>query len=150
MFDHFPWRYAGPHTVVWHIEPSHIDHYNHVNNGAYVNQLEALAWSHSNALGLTFKDYQDHDRGMVIRRHEIDYLMPCHIDDEIVCGTWITFCDNKLNLVREFEFYCTRRQKKVFAAKTEFICVSLSTGAPKRMPEHFKHIYGKACIGRDG
>lgn len=146
MSEAYPWRYDAPYTLLWTIESSHIDHYNHVNNGAYVNQIEALAWAHSNALGLRFEDYQDHDRGMVIRRHEIDYLLPCHLGDSLICGTWITHCDNKLNLSRQFEFYCTRRQQKVFAAKTDFICVSLSTGAPKRMPEKFRDIYGSACI----
>lgn len=67
-----PWRYPSPFTKLWQIDASHLDHYNHVNNVAYLSQAEALAWSHSNSLGLHFSDYQSLNRAMVIKRHELD------------------------------------------------------------------------------
>ncbi|MEC7692294.1 MAG: thioesterase family protein [Pseudomonadota bacterium] len=128
----------------WQKNDSHIDHYQHVNNVAYLSQLESLAWSHSNHLGLTFDDYRACGKGMVIHRHELDYLLPCHEGDTLLCATWIVECDGKLNLERRFQFICPVRRKTVFAARTRFVCVNLKTGAPARMPALFKNTYTEA------
>ncbi|NDW23004.1 acyl-CoA thioesterase [Alteromonas hispanica] len=140
------WMYDKPFIQDWHIDATHIDHYNHVNNVAYLAQLEKLAWAHSNALGLQFTDYQTLNRGMVIRRHELNYHLPAHLNDTLQCATWIVKCDNKLTLSRQFQFICPKRKKTVFDALTQFVCVSLGTGAPKRMPAQFIKAYGEACI----
>ena len=141
-----PWRYANPFIQKWQIETAHLDHYEHVNNVAYLSQAEALAWKHSNALGLCFNDYKELNRGMVIKRHELDYHLPTHKGDTLLCATWIVGYDNKLTLQRQFQFICERRQKTVFEALTTFVCVALDSGQPKRMPERFKAVYGGACI----
>lgn len=144
-----PWRYPDPFTKSWHIGSDDIDHYQHVNNVAYVRQAEATAWAHSNALGLHFDDYKQLDRGMVIKRHELDYCLAAHENDELLCGTWITEYDGRLSLKRQFQFICTRRKKTVFEAQTTFVCVSLSTGMPKRMPDLFKSVYGEARLFKE-
>ena len=141
-----PWMHDAPFIEQWHIDETHIDHYQHVNNVAYVTQLEKLAWAHSNALGLHFSDYQSLNRGMVIKRHELNYHLPTHLGDGLYCATWIVHCDSKLTLKRQFQFICPKRMKTVFDAVTTFVCVSLDTGAPKRMPAQFTEAYGKACI----
>jgi len=144
--DALPWMFESPFIKTWRIDHTHIDHYKHVNNVAYLAQAEKLAWSHSNALGLHFADYQDLNRGMVIKRHELNYHLPSHLDDELKCATWIVDCDDRLTLKRQFQFICPERKKTVFDALTTFVCVSLDTGMPKRMPELFKRAYGDACI----
>lgn len=139
-----PWKFSSPYTLTWDIREKDIDHYQHVNNVAYLTQLEALAWSHTNALGLSFADYQNLDSAMVIRRHELDYAMACHLGDTLACGTWITACDGRLQLTRQFQFICMRRKKTVFSAHTAFVCTRLSSGAPRRMPPAFKETYTAA------
>ncbi len=145
MSEALPWRYRDPFYERWNIETHNIDHYGHVNNQAYLARLESLAWAHTNALGLSFSDYQQLDRAMVIRRHELDYHLACHHGDTLHCATWITACDKRLSLTREFQFICERRLKTVFSAKTEFVCTALSTGKPKRLPAKFIEVYGGAC-----
>ena len=147
MSEQLPWKHSTPYVERWTIDETHIDHYQHVNNVAYLTRLEQLAWAHSHSLGLNFENYREADRGMVIRKHELNYLLPSHLGDELYCATWITECDNVVTLKREFQFICPRRNKPVFEAETQFICVSISTGAPKRMPPLFRDIYGSACIG---
>ena len=142
------WMLDNPYVQHWHIDETHIDHYQHVNNVAYLSQLESLAWAHSNALGLQFADYQALNRGMVIKRHELNYHLPTHLGDTLECATWIVFCDRKLTLKRQFQFICPKRNKPVFDALTTFVCVSLDTGTPKRMPKQFVDIYGEACISK--
>ena len=144
--NNLDWQFDAPYTQTWAIQNAHIDHYNHVNNVAYLSQLESLAWAHTNALGLRFEDYQALDSAMVIHRHELDYILPCHQGDELACSTWITACDGRLHLTRQFQFICLRRFKTVFKAKTEFVCARLSSGAPRRMPQAFKNTYCGAVI----
>ncbi|WP_026374686.1 acyl-CoA thioesterase [Aestuariibacter salexigens] len=140
------WQFPDPHIIEWRIAKQEIDHYNHVNNVAYVSMLEKLAWSHSNALGLTIDDYRALDRGMAISRHEIDYLAAALLDDVLLCATWIVQCDSRLKLSRRFQFIRQHDGATVLKARTDFVCIALSSGRPKRMPERFCDVYGSACI----
>lgn len=139
------WFHDAPFVIAWRVDESCIDHYLHVNNVAYLSQLESLAWAHSNSLGLSFSDYQATNRAMVISKHELNYLQACHLGDEIACATWIIECDGKFRLSRAFQFINVQTGKTVFKAQTDFICCALDTGRPKPMPELFKKVYGEAC-----
>lgn len=127
----------NPFTCLWSIDSDVIDHYGHVNNVAYVKQLEVTAWRHSNELGLTIAAYQQVDRGMAIIEHHIKYLGAVLENDLIICATWITHCDKRLTLTRYFEFYSKAKQKIILKAETKFACIALSSGKPKKMPELF-------------
>lgn len=142
----YPWRLPDPYIVDWQITPAHIDHYNHVNNVAYVAQLEKVAWSHSNALGLDIKTYQQLDRGMAISKHVIDYHAAAVLGDELLCATWIIECDSRLKLSREFQYIRCSDQRTMLTARTDFVCIALSTGKPKRMPKEFAQHYGEAKL----
>lgn len=149
------WKYPHPFVRAWRITQEHIDHYQHTNNVAYLSRLERLAWEHSRSLGLEFSDYQTLDRAMVITQHKLQYHAPSHLNDELACATWIVKCDNKFRLSRCFEFIKLADNRKneekgdakmVFSAQTDFVCCSLSTGMPKKMPKAFAEIYGSALI----
>lgn len=144
MFSSFNWLLPSPHIIEWQIEAQHIDHYAHVNNVAYVSKLEEVAWSHSNKLGLTIEQYQQLDRGMAIRRHEIDYQAAAHLGNKLLCATWVVACDRKLKLARQFQFIRQADGLSMLKARTEFVCIALSCGKPKRMPEIFAQTYGAA------
>ena len=138
------WQLPNPFISQWSIRPEHIDHYGHTNNVAYLSRLESLAWEHSSSLGLCFEDYKALDRAMVITQHELNYHLASHLGDELACATWLVHCDNKLRLGRRFQFINLKNKKTIFTARTEFVCVSLQTGTPKKMPQDFIEIYGKA------
>lgn len=140
------WLYPNPFVKQWEICQEHIDHYQHVNNVAYVKQLEITAWAHSNQLGLSIEKYQALDRGMAISRHQINYLSPAHLGDVIECATWIIACDKKLTLSRQFQFIRQSDHTPMLTAQTDFVCIALSSGKPKRMPREFSSVYGPAQI----
>lgn len=143
------WDKPQPHTINWAIDETQIDHYNHVNNVEYVTKLEQVAWSHSNALGLNIDEYRQLDRGMAINKHEIHYLAPTRLEDQIICATWIIHCDKKLKLSRHFQFVKQSNNTTVLRAQTDFVCIGLSCGRPRRMPAKFAEIYGNAVIGEE-
>ena len=140
------WQLPNPFLNLWQVTPDQIDHYQHANNVTYVSQLEATSWAHSNHLGLTIEQYQALDRGMAISRHEINYLAAAHVNDLIDCATWIVQYDNKLKLTRLFQFIRQGDRKTLLTARTEFVCIALSTGRPKRMPKEFVNVYGLAAV----
>jgi acyl-CoA thioester hydrolase len=144
--DNLPWLLPSPHIIEWHINQEHIDHYHHVNNVEYVKQLEVTAWHHSNALGLTIEQYQSLDRGMAISRHEIDYLASAVEGDTVFCATWLVDCDRRLKLARQFQFIRASDGATLLKARTEFVCIALSSGKPKRMPAIFSDTYGNAMV----
>ncbi|MBO1255129.1 acyl-CoA thioesterase [Alteromonas sp. 5E99-2] len=143
----FPWRYDNPFILEWQIQEEHIDHYGHANNVAYIAQLEKTAWAHSNNLGLTIEQYKALDRAMVVKSHNVDYLLPCNLNETLLCATWVVQCSKKIKLKRKFQYLCTQRKKIVFEAETLFVCIALSSGRPTRMPTIFEDVYGGACIG---
>jgi acyl-CoA thioester hydrolase len=140
------WQYPQPFTCLWTVATEQIDHYQHANNVAYVSQLETTAWAHSRQLGLDIEQYQNLDRGMAISRHEINYLAATYLHDEIDCATWIVECDSKLKLAREFQFIRRSDKRNILTARTEFVCIALSTGKPKRMPKVFADTYSQAVL----
>jgi len=143
-----PWTYSAPFIRYWKVGPESIDHYQHVNNVAYLSRTEKLAWAHSESLGIGFKEYESIKRAMVIQQHQLNYLLPAHLGDELACATWITFTDQKFRLERYFEFFNINSKKRLFTANTKFVCCALKSGRPKVMPDRFKSIYGQACIAQ--
>lgn len=143
----FDWLHENPHLLSWKCTPEHIDHYGHVNNVAYIAQIERVAWSHSHALGLNIETFRSLDRAMVVQSHNVRYKLPCFLKDTVSCATWITQINKKLTLKRKFQYICESRNKTVFEADTTFVCVALSSGRPVRMPICLYDIYNSACIG---
>lgn len=123
-----------------------IDAFEHVNNAVYVKWLEDCAWQHSNLLGLNMDIYRQLDRGMAVIRHEIDYLASAYCDDQLKLATWIVEMDKKLRISRQFQLINTQNQQTILRAKTQFCCIQLTTGKPKRMPIEFIECYGKAAL----
>lgn len=146
ILDQINYKYANPFSLEWIVSPSDLDDYQHVNNVAYLAMCEKLAWRHSESLGLGMDTYQDMNRGMVIVRHEIDYLNAAYLNDSLQCATWIVESDQKMRITREFQFIRVSDGKEVLRAKTFFVCVELSSGRIKRLPALFRDTYGNVLV----
>jgi acyl-CoA thioester hydrolase len=106
-----------------------------------VRWLDRCAWAHSTALGLSIDDCLRIDRGMAVRRSELDYLAPAFLDDPVVVATWITHSDQKLRVTRKFQVVAERTRKTLVRATVEYVCLVLSTGRPARLPPEFLERY---------
>src|SRR5699024_10566994 len=136
-----PWDVARPHIADFTVLPEHIDHMGHVNNAVYLAFLEDAAWSHTRALGLTWRDYQALDVGCVVHQHVLDYLAPAHVGEHLQVATWITGNDQRLKLWRDHQIKRVADGRTLLRAHTRFVCVRLSTGRPCRMPQAFIDAY---------
>ena len=109
----------------------------HINNVAYLRWLEKIAWDHSEQLGLDWASYEQLDRAMVARRHEIDYLASGFAGEEIAVGTWIIENDQKFSIKRAYQIIRPADGKTLLKGQTHWVCIALSSGKLKRMPEEF-------------
>jgi acyl-CoA thioester hydrolase len=138
------WDRNKPYTLAINVDETDIDELGHVNNAAYVRWLERCAWRHSESLGLGVAEYKALDRAMVVLRHEIDYLAAAYLGDEVVVATWIVESDNKLRLTRHFQILRASEKTTLLRARSNFVCIELSSGKARRMPAVFVETYGRA------
>ena len=136
-----PWDYPAPFTTAIAPRADEIDGLNHTNNAVYVQWCETIAWSHSQSLGLGIAEYQQLDRAVVIRHGEYDYLLPSHLGDELVLGTWLTASDGKLTLERRFQLIRADDRSTILRGRWDLVCVELGSGRPRRMPAEFRAAY---------
>lgn len=139
--DSFPWDRPNPFVIAISPAAGDIDGLNHTNNAVYVRWCEEAAWAHSESIGLGLSDYQRLDRAMAIRRGEYDYLLPSVLGDELLLGTWLCASDGKLVLERRFQLLRKSDRATLLRGRWDLVCIEMSSGRPRRMPEAFCQAY---------
>jgi acyl-CoA thioester hydrolase len=134
------WDFPEPHILKVTVRPEDIDAFQHTNNVVYLKWLESIAWDHSRHLGLDWPQYERLGYGMVARRHELDYLLPTFLGEEIWLATWILYTD-KLVIRRAYQFLRPADGHTVFRGRTRWVCVDLKEGKVRRMPPEFQAAY---------
>lgn len=140
----YAWDVRDPFIERVTVQPEHIDQFGHTNNVVYLSWLEKVAWSHSKTLGLDFADYERFGCGCVARRHELDYLAPTFAGDELLLATFIHENDGKLSMWRGYQIIRAGDGKTVLRARTQWVCVDMKSGRPRRQPPEFVQAYKPA------
>ncbi|MBV1776788.1 acyl-CoA thioesterase [Burkholderiaceae bacterium DAT-1] len=140
------WDYPSPFTLQISPAMDDIDGLNHTNNAVYVKWCESAGWAHSRQLGMTVEDYRRLDRAMAIRKGEYDYIQPTSLGDALILGTWLVAGHGRLGMTRVFQMIRASDQTTVLRAKWDLVCIEISTGKPKRLPDEFRQCYESAVI----
>ncbi len=135
------WVVGKPYIVDVAVGEQHQDEFGHTNNVAYLQWLERAAWAHSNAMGLDIQTYKRLSCGCVVRKHELNYILPTYVQDQLLVGTWISANDGKLSTTRDYQVIRVSDGKTVLTGRTYFVTVDMITGKPKRMPPEFIQAY---------
>jgi acyl-CoA thioester hydrolase len=110
---------------------SDLDAYGHVNNARFLTLYEearvALMFTEARKAGLT-----SFESGVVIARHEIDYLRPIDYTDPVRIELWITDVRVSRFTVR-YELF----DNAVVASRARTVCVpfDLEGGYPRRLSD---------------
>ena len=88
-------------------------------------------------LGLGWDLYQILNRAMVARRTEVDYLAPAFEGETLLIGTWIVDNDQRLSITRRYQIIRESDGVTLLRGRTQWVCVALDSGRPKRMPAEF-------------
>jgi acyl-CoA thioester hydrolase len=142
------WQWPRPHVQRILVTAAHTDRLGHTNHVRYLDWMEAIAWEHIEALGLSWNLKQQLGKAMAIVRTEIDYLAASYAGDPLVLGTWITHSDLKFQSTRHFQLARETDGKTLVQAKMQFACISLKSGKLSKMPIEFvvAHEKGLALI----
>lgn len=135
------WDVASPCIETVTVAATDLDGFGHTNNVVYLAWLERVAWKHSQNLGLSLDDYRRLGAGCVARRHELDYLAATFAGDTLHVATWIAECDAKFTMWRAYQIIRAGDGKTVLRGRTQWVCVDMSSGRPRRMPPEFVLAY---------
>jgi len=135
------WDYPNPFLLPRVPQAADIDGLNHTNNAVYVRWCEQAGWAHSESLGLTLDDYRRLDRAMAIRRGEYEYLLPTFEGEALGLATWLVGGDGKLAMARRFQLVRERDGATVLRGHWDLVCIEMSSGRPRRMPQEFLDAY---------
>jgi len=144
------WDYPHPHLLARTPQAADIDGLDHTNNAVYVRWCEQAGWDHSHALGLALDDYRRLDRAMAIRRGEYDYLLPTVAGEALLLGTWLVGGDGRLAMERRFQLVRERDGATVLRGRWDLVCIEISSGRPRRMPQEFLDAYMPAVAAPAG
>ena len=127
-------RFRFPITA----QSADIDELGHVSNLVYVRWILETAMAHSIARGWGHAEYLASGTVWVVRRHEIDYLLPVTVGQQLVGETWVdpwkaASCVRRTELVRDGVI--------VARAATTWAFMSIASGRPQRIPDEMKALF---------
>ena len=121
--------YEYEHKVV----PEEIDGLGHVNNQVYLDWIMQAASGHSAAVGWDIYRLLKMGEGWVVRRHEIDYMLPVMPGDAVRMRTWIETAE-KASSERRYEIHRVSDGRLACSAKSLWVWINYKTGRPARIP----------------
>lgn len=122
-----------PFAIRVRITPQDVDELQHVSNVVYIRWIQDVAVAHSASVGLSLEEYRQRGAVFVVRRHEVDYLRPAVLGDEVEVETRVVAMSpvtaTRQNFIRRLS------DGQVLAqARTQWAYVSTTTGRPVRIP----------------
>jgi acyl-CoA thioester hydrolase len=114
-----------------------IDELGHVNNVVYLRWVQEAAAAHWHHIASA----QLHQRyAWVVVRHEIDYLQPAFLYDEIIAYTWVGKHAGAAS-DRYVQLCNAASGKKLAEAKTTWCLLDAATLRPKRIEEDILSVF---------
>lgn len=122
------------------VTTDHLDALNHVNNEVYLRWLLYAAGAHSSSLGFTMARFLEDGACFVVRRHEIDYLAPAYLNDQITIETWIESIVSTRSK-RCYKIIRSTDAKVLVEANTLWVYVDIAKGRPLAIPQIFSEMF---------
>ena len=116
-------------TVAWH----DIDAVQHVNNANYLKYAEECGIQVIAAHGWPMSRMIDEGFAIFIRRHQIQYLQPARLGDELLISTWASNIRCSTG-TRHYVIQRLSDQARLAVIHTNSVWVDLKTGRPIRIP----------------
>ena len=121
------------------VEPTDIDDLGHANNVVWVRWINEAAIVHSTHVGLGAEACRALGVLWVVRRHDVEYLLPAFAGETLSAFTWPETLRGASSLRRTL----FQRDGKVLArAETTWVLIDLATGRPRRVPGEMLKGYG--------
>jgi len=123
------------------VEADDIDEFGHANNVVWVRWVNDGALAHSCAVGLTPEVLAGMQAMWIVRKHEIEYLAPAFVGEQLECITWPAAVRGATSLRRNLFL---RDGKLLCRAETTWALLNTMSGRPRRVPLEMMTAYGLA------
>lgn len=130
---------ASSHRVIVTAKASDIDELDHVSNLVYVRWVQEVAQAHSASVGWDHPEYRALGAVFVVRRHEIEYVLPVLEGQELELVTWIAWWRGASS---ERRTLIKRAGTVVARAATLWAFIDLTSGRPRRIPPQIVSAFG--------
>ena len=128
-------RILFKHPII--VQPSDIDEMGHANNVVYLRWVQEVAEAH----WLTSAPSELRSKYLwVVLRHEIDYLSPAVVNDNLVGTTWVELPDGPRS-TRHVEIFNQTTNKLCANAKTMWCLLAAINMRPKRVEKDITDIF---------
>jgi acyl-CoA thioester hydrolase len=129
-----------PHAFSFNIDISEkdIDELNHVNNIVYFKWVQQAATAHWESVTTP---EQRNRWWWVVRRHEIDYLRPCFLNDDVKAYTWVLPAGSNAS-DRIVVFKNTSTDKIITQVKTTWVLIDPATQRSAAIPASVLQLFG--------
>jgi acyl-CoA thioester hydrolase len=121
------------YTARWRVRSYEVDQNGHVNNAVYLNYAEALTVEHAEASGYGRAWSEAQGGAWVVRRHEVEYLRPAYMGDELDLTVRVELVRG-VRGVRRTTIARARDAVPVAEVRSEWVWVRLADGRPVRVP----------------
>ena len=121
------------YSTRWLVRSYEIDQNGHVNNAVYLNYAEGLTVEHAEASGYGREWSEAHNGAWVIRRHEIEYLRPAVMGDELELTVRVELVKG-VRGVRRTAIKRVSDGAPVANILSQWVWVRLTDGRPSRVP----------------
>lgn len=135
-FDPPPGAFSYEMTVL----PGDIDELGHANNVVWIRWVNEAAIRHSIAIGLGPERYVALGIVWVVRRHDIEYLVPALPDERLSSTTWVATIRGATSL-RRTVFHRASDRRLLARAQTTWALIDARTGKPTRVPPEITSLY---------
>lgn len=122
------------------VSQEHIDSLQHVNNQVYLRWILMVVDAHSESLGYTLEYFLQSGGSFVVRKHELNYLLPAHLGEELLIETWVTSL-KAAKSTRACRIKRIKDDRVIFSAETVWVYIELKTGRPIEIPNEMRENY---------
>ncbi len=132
------WKFHLPIRVL----PDHLDPQGHVNNVSFVRFIQDAAVAHW--LAAAPPDWHN-SIAWVVRRHEIDYLRPAFLGEELTVWTWVGE-PSGATWERFTEIHRAGDGQILVKARTVWVLIDASTGRPRRVDSRITSVLRRSDV----
>ena len=126
-----------------------IDELGHASNIAVVRWIQEAARQASAERGWDEGRYRREGKVFVVRRHEIEYLLPAMPGQELCIETWVegwtaASCRRRTRILRVDD------ERELTRANTDWVLVASGTMKPTRVPSNLRQAFSERPETRHG
>ncbi|MBI5349047.1 MAG: acyl-CoA thioesterase [Chloroflexi bacterium] len=113
-----------------------VDTAGHVNNAMYLSYISDCGMAVAAHFGWTIQKMWGAGFGIIVRRHQIEYLREAFMDDDLEIATYLSDL-KRATAIRHYTITRVKDNELLTRVRTLYVWIDPKTGSVKRMPEEF-------------